>query len=155
MTAPIFEKNLAHILQEDPQSMLGWIQKKVIALQKINLIWQTELSPNAGHHSRVANFRDHCLIIEIDNAAWATRLRFILPELTVKLSTYPELQTLKRIAWYIQPPTYHKPMQKNNLTLTAESAQLLHNAAATIETEALKNAVVRLAEHGQRKKTDV
>jgi hypothetical protein len=140
------EKTIPSLLQQDPQSILGFIQKKVLELNKLNQIWKTENSSDLAQHSRIANFRDNCLVIEVDNAAWATRLRFLLPELTKKLASYPILSGLKHIEWYIQPyfpPTIEK--LTSHPVLTEKSARLLKSTAKSIKAEALQSALAKLA----------
>ena len=44
---------------------------------------------NSRQQCRVANVRDQVLTVHINNAAWATRLRFLIPDL---------LQSLNRLA---------------------------------------------------------
>lgn len=143
---PIPEKTISHILQQDPQSILGFIQKKVMELNRLNAIWQAENTADLAQHSRIANFRDSCLVIEVDNAAWVTRLRYLLPDLTKKLVKHPALNTLKKIEWYIQP-AFYPPAKGQRLTpvLTAASAQLLQTAAENIKVKALQAALAKLS----------
>lgn len=143
---PFSSKTIDSILQQDPHSILGFIQLKVSELKKINQLWQAKISPDIAQHSRVANFREGCLVIEIDSAAWATRLRYLLPDLTKKLVKYPMLNTLKHIEWYIQPNFYpcaeKKPLMP---ALTAASSQLLQIAAENITVKSLQTALTRLS----------
>lgn len=146
MKKPIPEKTLETILnQQDPQSILGFIQKKVIQLNQLNEIWQKN-SPDLATHSRIANFREGCLVIEIDNASWATRLRYVIPDLIKKLVKYTPLNTLKEIKWYIQPTT-HTISQASQLVpvLSDHSAQLLKNTALSIRMKELQEALIRLS----------
>lgn len=143
LTSKTFDK----ILQQDPHSMLGFIQKKVDALKKINQLWQTEISTDLAQHSRVANFREDCLVIELSSAVWATRLHYLVPELTKKLLVYPQLRLLKKIEWYIQPDFY-PPIKKRELllpTLTTASSELLMATANAIQNKLLKCSLTRLS----------
>lgn len=146
MKKPIPEKTLETILnQQDPQSILGFIQKKVIQLNQLNEIWQKN-APDLAAHSRIANFREGCLVIEIDNASWATRLRYVIPDLIKKLVKHTPLKTLKEIKWYIQPMS-HTISQASQLVpvLSAHSAQLLKNTALSIRMKELQEALIRLS----------
>lgn len=139
-------KTIDNILQQDPLSILGFIQKKVQELKKINQLWQKEISPDLSQHSCVANFREGCLIIELDSAAWATRLRYLIPDLTKKLMHDPLLNSLKQIDWYIQPNFYLSPVKKAlTPNLTTENSQLLKITAENIKVKALQDALKRLA----------
>lgn len=139
-------KTIHAILQQDPQSILGFIQKKVSELKKINTIWQAEIETDLAEQCCVANFRDDILIIEINNAAWATRLRYLIPDLIKKLQKYPDLQSLKRINCYIQPNRATKKQNPALLTLSEKSAQLLKNTAKNIKVKSLQEALIQLSE---------
>ncbi|MDQ8039839.1 MAG: DUF721 domain-containing protein [Rickettsiella sp.] len=140
-------KTIDSILQQDPQSILGFIQKKVILLKKINQLWQAEIPLEICQHSRVANFRENCLVIEIDSAAWATRLRYLIPDLTKKLAKNPLLNSLKQIEWYIQPNFHPSSAKSTNLSLSLSdrNAHLLRNTAMNIKGKPLQDALVRLS----------
>lgn len=142
------EKTVENILQQDPQSILGFLQKKVYELKNLNQRWRAEVPSPLSAYSRVANFRDQCLIIEIDSAAWATRLRYLLPDISKKLKHYPELHTLKHIEWYIQPPSHTSiAKEKPSLSLTASNARLLYVTAKHTTIKALQEALLRVAQH--------
>jgi hypothetical protein len=145
---PIAEKTLDTILnQQDPHSILGFIQKKIQQLNQLNEIWRKNY-PDLAQHSRIANFREDCLVIEIDNAAWATRLRYLIPDLIIQLAQHSTLNNLKHIEWYIQP-SYQIISQSRPLApiLSDTSAQLLQNTASTIRMKPLQEALIRLAEN--------
>lgn len=143
------EQTLDGIFQQDPESVLAFIQKKVTQLKKLNQIWQAVIAADVAEHSRVANFRDSYLIIECDSAAWATRLRYILPEIQQKLRLYPDLQGLSHIEWSIQPHFHHTTSQLGRLPplLSSTSAQLLENTANSISVKPLQEALRRIAKN--------
>ena len=145
------EKTLTHILQHDPESVLAFIQNKILQITKLNQIWQAEISLDLAAHSRVANFREGLLIIECASAAWATRFRYLLTELSEKLTKYPELRDLTHIQWNIQPHFHThspKPRRTTAPALSSTSAQLLKNAAHHIKLKSLQEALLRIAQHG-------
>jgi hypothetical protein len=129
--------------------MLAFIQNKVLQLTKLNQIWQAEISSDLAAQSRIANFREGYLIIECASAAWATRLRYLLPDITAKLIKYTELRDLAHIEWNIQP-LFHTPNSQQNaapLALSSASAQLLKNTAEDIKVKPLQEALLRIAQH--------
>lgn len=147
---PYPEKTLTNILQDDPASVLAFIQSKAQQLISLNHIWQTVISSNElNEHTRVANFRKGDLIIECDSAVWATRLRYLLPDIKQKLLNYPDLHSLVQIEWRIQPAFHTQPMPLKlfPLTLSNTNAELLKNTAETIRTKPLQEALLRIAEH--------
>lgn len=146
---PSPEKTPATILQHDPASVLAFIQNKVQELIKLNQIWQATIPNELNAHTRVANFREGYLIIECDSAAWATRLRYLLPEIKQKLRNIVDLDHLVQIEWSVQPAFHEQPTQLKppSLTLSNTNAELLKNAADTISIKSLQEALLRLAEH--------
>jgi hypothetical protein len=146
---PAPEKTPANILQQDPNSVLAFIQSKVLQLTKLNQIWQAEISSDLAEHTRVANFRDGYLIIECASAAWATRLRYSLPDITQKLLKQPDLRDLTHIEWNIQPQFHTPNAQLSQLppVLSSASAELLKNAADNIQVKPLQEALLRIAQH--------
>lgn len=143
------EKTPANILQHDPESVLAFIQNKVQQLTKLNHIWQAEISGDLAEHTRVANFRDGYLIVECDSAAWATRLRYTLPDITQKLLKHSDLRDLTHIEWNIQPQFHAPNTQLSQLppVLSNASAALLKNAADNIQVKTLQEALLRIAQH--------
>ncbi len=143
------EKTPANILQQDPESVLAFIQNKVQQLTKLNRIWQAEISGDLAEHTRVANFRDGYLIVECDSAAWATRLRYTLPDITQKLLKHSDLRDLTHIEWNIQPQFHAPNTQLSQLppVLSHASAALLKNAADNIQVKPLQEALLRIAQH--------
>lgn len=143
------EKTPANILQHDSAGVLALIQNKVQQLIKLNQIWQVEIPSELSEHTRVANFREGYLIIECDSAAWATRLRYLLPDMKRTLLNYPDLRDLTQIEWTIQPAFHIQPTQLNALPpiLSSTNAELLKNAADTISVKSLQKALLRIAEH--------
>lgn len=143
------EKTPANILQQDPESVLAFIQNKVQQLTKLNHIWQAEISGDLAEHTRVANFRDGYLIVECDSAAWATRLRYTLPDITQKLLKHSDLRDLTHIEWNIQPQFHAPNTQLSQLppVLSHASAALLKNAADNIQVKPLQEALLRIAQH--------
>jgi hypothetical protein len=148
---PAPEKTPMNILQHDPESVLAFIQSKVLQLTKLNQIWQAEISADLAEHTRVANFRDSYLIVECDSAAWATRLRYTLPDITQKLLKHPDLRDLTHIEWNIQP-LFHAPHSQLStvpLALSSTSAQLLKNAADHIKVKPLQEALLRISRNAK------
>lgn len=100
-------------------------------------------------HCRVANMRDTALVLLVDSAAWATRLRYLAPDLCRQLQA-GELPHLTRVEVRISPPqTQAQPKSPaRRLRLHAEAAAAIADAAQAIEDPLLKAALRRLSRHG-------
>lgn len=66
-------------------------------LEQLNNLLQDFLESELKPHSRVANLRDGCLVIQVDNSAWATRLRYALPHLLQQFRTVGNMPALRSI----------------------------------------------------------
>jgi len=133
----------------DSSGSLGKILQKTKQLNLLNQLWQIETEPDLARHTCIANFRKDILVIEVESSAWATRLRYAIPELIKKLKVHPEFSTLQNIVWYIQPirSTPTKTAIKKPILLSSQDAQLLQDAANCTENEKLKIALQNLAKN--------
>jgi hypothetical protein len=76
--------------------------KKLDELEKLQIFVKTQIEPPLNEHCRVANYRDGCLILTVDSAAFATRLRYEIPDLLEKLRSVPRFCGLKTIEFSIK-----------------------------------------------------
>lgn len=93
-----------HTILAKGQGPLGYVLAKVEQLRTLNQQIQTLLRPELAQHCQVANLRDGCLILQVDNAAWATQLRFEQTELLSKLRKQPALAGLASIKIQVRAP---------------------------------------------------
>lgn len=127
-------------------SLLGLYQKKAMQLIEWNRLWQQHGDPNLALCSRIANFREPCLIIEVDNAAWASRIRYWVPDLLNQLRAWSGLGKLQEIKCYVKFPDPKPVTEKRKVNkITPHSAILLHSIADTITHAGLRAALKQLA----------
>ncbi len=125
-----------------------YLQKKIDALSIVNQLWQKTVHAPLRNQTWVANFREGTLIVEVTNAAWASRLQYESFVLIVQLKKYSVFQHLETIKVYIQSkPRYYPMMQAKKfvISLSVENQQLLYALANTIKNTSLKTAILRLA----------
>lgn len=70
--------------------------EKAESLAKLNNTWSIAMQDFA-EHCKVANFEKGELLLLVRNAAWATRIRYAIPEILKTLSSFPEFFSLSRI----------------------------------------------------------
>lgn len=138
------EKTLNKIFQQ-PTELLSSIIHKAQQLNSLTKILHQFLESDCTPYCRVANYANEILVIEINNATWATQIRYRIPELLGKLKQMEPLHDLKKIEWYIQPVVSSVPDNKQSLSLTKENQVLLQETAESIPTKSLKSALLRLA----------
>ncbi|WWO99793.1 MAG: DciA family protein [Candidatus Dasytiphilus stammeri] len=132
---------------KDP-SILQFLQKKAIELINLDYALKKELPSHFHPWCRVANLRQHILIIETANANWLTYLRYqrsvLLPILQAKI--LPNLVAIKIV---INPSlgiteSMSTPSKIKNRTISKKSAIILRNIA-TQSPDKIKSILERLA----------
>lgn len=121
------------------------ISNKIQYLNHLNSALQKYLPIEMAQHVVVANKRQHILIIAVDNSAWATKFRFIIPELLKLFAKNSELKDIQSIEWYIQHQTFSQEKPHRTVTLSCENANLIQETAASIPSLPLQKALQRLA----------
>lgn len=120
------------------------IIKKSERLDTLNHELKKHLAQELATNCRVANFNNGCLVIEVSNAALATRLRYETPELLRKFRSESRLSNLRSISYYIQGDSVQVP-EKPRQSLSRKAADTLTEAAGKIKDPELEAALRRLA----------
>ncbi len=104
------------------------------------------LPQDLASQCRVANVRDQTLTVHINNAAWATRLRFLVPGLLESLGRLGDFATVNDIRLKVVPvATDSTPSAENDrLPRPPDRASLLA-LANSIDDADLRGVVLRLA----------
>jgi len=104
--------------------------KKTSSLQNLNRLFQEILNNDLSKHCQIAQKTKNLLVIIVDNAAWATNLRYAIPDIIKTLRTQPEFKNLQNIRYHISrysmPPTA-SPQQKNSTDM--QNARMLKELA--------------------------
>ena len=105
-----------------------------------------------GEHAVVADIQGNKLVIGVDNAAWATKIRFLTPDLIEKLtSKFKELKYIEQIITHVMPLQLATPdntkVAVEKPHLSQQNAALIQSLAETIDDPNLKEALLRLASH--------
>jgi hypothetical protein len=120
---------------------LAQLMQQAELLRQINHSFHRRLhDADLVGHCQVMNWRQGCLTVRVDSAAWATRLRFLTPQLLVSLRT--DLKELKEICYRVRPIEVITPhIYWEKPTLSAESAELLSAVAECVTDLRLKKAL--------------
>ena len=82
---------------------LNNIFNKLRQLESFQKLWLTFVPENLRAYTKVANYRDDSLVIAVASAAWATELRFILPQMLQTLRMEGKIYQLRSISFYVDP----------------------------------------------------
>jgi hypothetical protein len=106
------------------------------------------LPQDLASECRVANVRDQVLTVHINNAAWATRLRFLVPGLIESLRRLADFTSVDEIRLKVVPVADVRPSARNAEDRRQPDSVPLLELAGTIDDAGLKGAILRLAAHG-------
>jgi Uncharacterized protein conserved in bacteria len=118
-------------------------------LQSVNEQLRACIDAEAASHIQVADLSVDRLLIHADSAAWATRLRYLTPQILRCLQQTPSLMTLHRIDIRVSPLAQPPVRTLHPVVLSRTSAVVLETAAADLSDPALRDALQRLARRGR------
>lgn len=138
-------------LQRPQQGILGQLLAQANQFKQLTQIFHAYLPPPLRDHAVLIRLDAECWLVHTDSSSWATRLRYALHNSRQALGQHLGLELPKpRIR--VVPASLPQRPQRPPLTLTEQSIQCLENAAHTIPDPRLSAALLRLAEHGRRRK---
>jgi len=130
-------------------NVLGRLGAELDRQQRLLAAVRELLPPPLDEHCNAARLAGERLTLETQASAWATRLRFLAPQLLRRLRVrWPRLREIRvRVRPAERPrPARRRPPPR----LPAASARLLLEAAAAIEDPDLRAALERLGRSGRR-----
>lgn len=86
---------------QNEQGALTTILRHVTKLRHLNQQVAQHLRPMLAPHCRIASLQEGRLCIAVDNAAFATQLRYDIPSLLEQFRIDENLPDIKRIDFYI------------------------------------------------------
>lgn len=115
-------------------------------LQRLNAVLVRHLAADIVDHCQAGNLRGHTLVLHTDSAPWATKLRFLAPQLLRELQRERGLARLERIEVRILPqsPVALRPT-RTAVPIGKSSREHLLSAARSVRDPRLQAALERLA----------
>lgn len=124
----------------------GGIISRGQALHLLDRQLKTLLETSESLHCQVGNLRDGVLILYCDSTAWATRLRYQVPQLLARMREKSEWRGVQRIEVRVSPAS-EKPPEKQTVKIGSGAQRSLLGCAESVTDEALGSALRRLAAH--------
>lgn len=144
---PSGTKSIGHLLQGIETRGGASLHQALASHAELEQRLLSRLPTPLRDHCRVGCIRNNTLIILVDSAAWATRLRFLAPQLVNQLSRDGSV-TLSKLEVRIRPqngPAGSPPAVRTASGLSAENAALITSLARSVGDEKLSRALQRLA----------
>ncbi|MFA5627644.1 MAG: DUF721 domain-containing protein [Thiohalomonadaceae bacterium] len=137
------------------QSLLGvghtaQLLEQVRLLQSLTTQLRRCLDNEAAKHIQVAAFTDKTLIVQTDSAIWATRFRYLTPQLLQCLHETTHISQLQRLKIHVAPRAEPDKPILRPMTLSMENAAILDALADNIDHPALRHALQRLASRAKQ-----
>lgn len=136
-----------------PQGRCSQLAAKTYNLSRLNQIFQAYLPPHLHDHATLARLDSGGWIVQTDSPAWATRLRYLLPNLQKPLAEHLGIQIpAPRIR--IAPPAVPAPPPPppRRMVMTDKTVSVLEGAARNLPDRRLSEAMLRLARHARQSK---
>lgn len=145
-------KTLGNILHDKDgkqnNSAFGKIVQQSQRLAKLNMLFKDFLESSLKKHCQLAQIEGSELVIIVDNASWATRLRYAIPEILKNIKTQPEFSAVKKIRYCIRIEENEDLRKTQKLRLSPEIEQLWAN---TLEKLAEKTKLSTLKKRSGNK----
>ena len=135
-------KSVRHLLKDKPTLKLLELE---ISAQKALLAKVRRLLPDdLATHCAAAQLHGPQLVLHTDSPVWATRLRYLAPQvLSLLRSDFPSLSEVK-IRVLIPRPAARPPRRPARKSDVA--AAIIHDSALDTKPEPLRDALLRLSE---------
>jgi len=119
-------------------------------------IFRAQLDADLAPHVYLGNMDESSLTVYVDSAAWATRLRFQVPQLLPLLrQTNPTFKKLVNIQVKVLTPSGPEPTQPSHTTgptMNRENANGINALSNSVDDPDLQQALQRLARHASDQK---
>lgn len=134
-------KSVRHLLKDKPTLKLLELE---ISAQKALLAEVRNVMPeDLAAHCVAAQRRDCQLILHADAAVWATRLRYLAPQLVSLLQT--RHSSLREIKIRLLRPQSPRPLRRHPARRSDNAAGIIHDSAQDTKHAALRDALLRLS----------
>ena len=107
------------------------------------------LPQEVASECRVANVRDQLLTVHINSAAWATRLRFLIPALLPSLNRLADFSRVNEVRLAVVPIGDSLAAPQRAQTVRPPDQAALLELADGVDHAGLRSAILRLAARGR------
>lgn len=141
-------------LFEEAHDDLAILVTRTRQLRRLTLEFRRHLDPELAPHCYLSQIENDTLVVFVDSAAWATRLRFQVSQLLPVLRTgNPAFRQLARIRVSIVSHTRtrnNEPTNPVGPVMSEDNANIINSLSNGIDDPSLQQALRRLARHARK-----
>lgn len=135
---------------------LNELYKHINDIRALNEKLHQHLSPSLSNHFNVTNYSDETLTVSADTSAWASKLRYCIPDILNFAQLECGLTKLKTVRVNVLPIydkikiTQHKNSNSiRKVSLSKKSADFIEDIAKKIDDPILQKSILRISFHGK------
>ncbi|EKE00563.1 MAG: hypothetical protein ACD_21C00328G0011 [uncultured bacterium] len=126
-------KTIGEILEKD-LSVFTKLMKKSQVTQDLAFVFQNVIDADLAKHCHFANLEGSVVTVTVTNAAWATRLRYAIPDLIKTLRTQPEFKTVASIRYLVNRQLNESKPKKKQTRLSSSNEILWQETLAKLKS---------------------
>ena len=131
----------------NPKGQLAKLLAQTDKLQHVNRVFRAYLPNHLHEHAMITTMSAKVWVVQTDSSAWATRLRYVLPNLQQQLSDHLK-KPVPPLTIRIKPGnTVEAAVEPRRMALTEKTAKLLEGTARDLNDQRLGSALLRLSRH--------
>jgi len=130
-------KTIGEILEKN-NSIFTKLIKKTKDTKDLAAVFQSVLDANLTKNCQFAKLEDSVITIAVKNAAWATRIRYAIPDMLKNLRTQPEFKKITSIRYFVvvHPTTHATALKKKTTKLSSTNEVLWQETLAKLQKKA-------------------
>ena len=142
-------------LFEEAHDDLAILVTRTRQLKRLTAVFRSHITNDLAPHCYLSNIEDSELTVYVDSAAWATRVRFQVPQLIPILRkanpVFSKLENIKVKVLTQNGSSAPSASEHKGPTMSTENANGINSLSESIDDPELQLALLRLARHGTPK----
>jgi hypothetical protein len=130
-------KTIGEILGKNNSSFAKLIKKNQ-DIRSLASVFESALDANLAKNCKFASLEGSVVNITVKNAAWATRIRYAIPDMLKNLRIQPEFRTITAIRYFIDYQTHVvNPKRKKTARLSSDNEALWQKTLSWLKKKTL------------------
>ena len=101
-------------------------------------------------HCKVSGLSNRSILLITDSSVWATKLRFMTPEILKFMKTECSSARLKSVRISIRPEIHNKSSKTGRkIVISTATSKMIKNIASNIQDDELRSSLQKIARHSE------